>query len=118
MMTNTRTVTFNPLTHKIVPIEPTDLMINEGEFFASNSTLCYRDMIAAAPEYQDSQWMPIETAPKNKYILVCQSRNGITRVACGTDEYGNWKTGSSIMSYIAEVTHWMPLPTPPNSEVK
>jgi hypothetical protein len=43
---------FDRTTHKIVPIEPTDLMINEGEFFASNSTLCYRDMIAAAPEYQ------------------------------------------------------------------
>jgi hypothetical protein len=43
---------FDRSTHKIVPIEPTDLMINEGECFASNATLCYRDMIAAAPEYQ------------------------------------------------------------------
>ena len=48
-----RTVTYDDSTHKIVPIEPTELMINDGDVFASNATLCYRDMIAAAPEYQE-----------------------------------------------------------------
>jgi len=54
------TVTYDTATHKIVPIEPTELMINDGEVFASNATLCYRDMIEAAPEYKESE-NPLDT---------------------------------------------------------
>lgn len=66
------------------------------------------------PEVLDGGWQPIETAPKGKKILVCQSLNGIIALAHGVDRFGNWKTGPSAMDYIAEVTHWMPLPKTPS----
>ena len=50
-----RTITFDDSIYKLVPLEPTELMINDGEVFASNATLCYMDMIAAAPEYQEPE---------------------------------------------------------------
>ena len=62
------------------------------------------------------QWRKIETAPKDRDILVCQKQNGIIRTARGVDEYGNWKTGYSPMSILVGVTHWMPLPDPPTNE--
>jgi len=59
------------------------------------------------------EWQPIETAPKDREILVCQSQNSIVRIAKGKNEHGNWRTGSGPMDYIVAVTHWMPLPKPP-----
>lgn len=61
------------------------------------------------------QWQPIETAPKDRDILVCQSRNGIISAARGVNEHGDWKTGIGPMDYLAEATHWMPLPEPPSA---
>ena len=58
-------------------------------------------------------WQPIETAPENVQILVCQTKNGIISIARGKNEHSNWRTGISPMDYIAGVTHWMPLPAPP-----
>jgi len=61
-------------------------------------------------------WQPIETAQKRyNRILVCQSRNGIIAVAYWNNIYKHWSTGCGAMSYIAEVTHWMPLPKPPEN---
>lgn len=62
------------------------------------------------------EWQPIETAPKDRPILVCQKQNGIIKTAHNIDEYGNWKTGSGHMDFIVGVTHWMPLPPPPKVE--
>ncbi|MBK3745889.1 hypothetical protein G3A39_42835 [Paraburkholderia aspalathi] len=55
-------------------------------------------------------WQPIETAPKDKAILVYQAQNRIMATARDVDEYGNWKTGS--------VTHWTPLPTHPQEVIE
>ena len=60
-------------------------------------------------------WQPIETAPENVQILVCQTKNGIISIARGKNEHSNWRTGISPMDYIAGVTHWMPLPAPPEA---
>jgi hypothetical protein len=61
------------------------------------------------------EWQPIETAPENETILVCQARNRIIRTARGKNEQGNWRTGADPMDYIAGVTHWQPLPAPPEA---
>jgi hypothetical protein len=59
-------------------------------------------------------WQPIETAPKGyDRILVCQSLNGIIAMAYWDGGYNHWSTGVDPMSYITGVTHWMPLPKPP-----
>lgn len=63
------------------------------------------------------EWQPIETAPKDReWILVCQSKNGIIRTARWCETWEHWETGSGAMSYIASVTHWMPLPPAPETE--
>jgi len=61
------------------------------------------------------EWQPIKSAPKSAYtpILVCQSRNGIIRTAVWSVRYTHWSCGHGPMGFIAEVTHWMPLPDPP-----
>ena len=64
------------------------------------------------------EWQPIETAPKDKPILVCQSQNGIVRTARGVNDRGDWITGPSPMDYIVKITHWMPLPAAPKGETK
>jgi hypothetical protein len=61
------------------------------------------------------EWQPIETAPKDRRILVCQSQNEIIATAQGTNNHGYWRTGAGPMDYIVGVTHWMPLPPPPVS---
>ena len=61
-----------------------------------------------------SEWISVEDRfPDSKWVwvLACQSRNGIIKTARFTD--GDWRTGPSEMDFIAEVTHWMPLPEPP-----
>lgn len=60
-------------------------------------------------------WQPIETAPGNETILVCQSQNGIICTARGKNKYGDWRTGTGPMDYIAAVTHWMPIPAQPKA---
>lgn len=71
-------------------------------------------LLQATELLKQVEWQPIESAPKNKDILVCQGQNGIIRTAHGVNEYGNWITGShGAMDYIVGVTHWQPLPQPP-----
>lgn len=64
-------------------------------------------------EALDGGWQPIETAPKNRKILVCQYENKIVETANGIDRHGNWKTGQSPMDFICGVTHWREIPEPP-----
>ena len=61
-----KTVTYNPLTHKIVPIQATEEMSqayykgqrNHGFWYCAP---VYASVIAAAPEYQESsQWISVE----------------------------------------------------------
>jgi hypothetical protein len=58
------------------------------------------------------QWRPIETAPKDEYILVSGTdekwkRNPSAFVAKWCGHTGSW--GSTVV----DVTHWMPLPEAP-----
>lgn len=60
-----------------------------------------------------SDWQPIDTAPRDRDILVCQKQNRIIKTARGVDEYGRWRTGCGPMCILVGATHWMPLPEPP-----
>lgn len=53
---------------------------------------------------EQSGWMPIETAPTMKVVLVCDGVGYVGRAIKDLD--GLW-------NHIGKPTHWMPLPTPP-----
>ena len=85
-------------------------------------------------------WQPIETAPKDgrKIISTYTNRNGMKRTvmscwlteeqAAETDGDGvgleegwyecidNWNEYTEVAIHEGEPTHWMPLPTPPETK--
>lgn len=68
-------------------------------------------------------WIPIETAPKNKSIMLCcgVAQYGTQLIYCGRYRSGTmgepqaheiaWRCDSS--GRFSHPTHWMPLPEPP-----
>lgn len=61
-----------------------------------------------------SEWQPIETAPKDKWILVWCSNVKSCFVAMWNGEVEDF-VGEAHDLYIDSIdaTHWMPLPEPP-----
>ena len=68
-------------------------------------------------------WQPIETAPKQKIVLLwalTDTETGNWKMSTGywmpgyRDEPGSWTwDGRLLKAYEVHPTHWMPLPTPP-----
>ncbi len=66
------TVTFNPKTHKLVPIEPTDSMILAGDAEMdgiSHLGSAWDLMIAAAPDYPADQIVSVNDMVAAPYIV-------------------------------------------------
>ncbi len=68
------------------------------------------------------KWEPIDTAPKDKEIIVCDASSGWTIVASWSDRdgcgfrrlEGFWMSNGCVDNYLTiDPTHWMPLPEPP-----
>lgn len=57
------------------------------------------------------QWLPIETAPKNEWVLVYYT-NGM-EVSIATDDRGDGLWFDWDGDLYGEVSHWMPLPAAP-----
>lgn len=90
-----------------------------------------RELIARIETLEKAlEWQPIETAPKDKSILLANASNGY--MVCGawatsidTGESA-WRIGSSweddehVCLILKEgvATHWMPLPEPPTEATK
>jgi hypothetical protein len=53
-------------------------------------------------------WQPIETAPKDGTVIIVYAP-GFFQTAAWTG--GGWTNASD--SWLEDVTHWMPLPEPP-----
>lgn len=100
---------------------------------------CFRAMLAArpAPDAVRSQWLPIETAPKERKLIVgLRTSLGMWRTALATyygpeslfseeeDEYvpeGWYEYVYSVEEQprlAGQPTHWMPLPPPPEREAQ
>ncbi len=59
------------------------------------------------------QWLPIESAPKDRSrILVSHGSNGAC-VVYWSDSFDLWMTTGG--NFIRDITHWMPLPPPPET---
>jgi len=61
---------------------------------------------------EQSQWQPIDTAPKNGTELLLLDKCG-AMVTGAWDEIGAWMFPWGFMEINA--THWMPLPPLPNA---
>ena len=67
-----------------------------------------------------AQWQPIETAPRNRSVLLACPGSSV-KLYCGRERWGGrgepqpnefaWRCDSS--GTFANPTHWMPLPPPP-----
>ena len=62
---------------------------------------------------EQQQWMPIESAPMDRWILVINENNNY-RPFVARYKNGKWRDGECAMDFVAGVTHWMELP--PNPE--
>lgn len=64
-----------------------------------------------------SEWMPIETAPQDDWILAAEARSPDSTYpayAARWHSAGYWMVncGQPVV-YPSDPTHWMPLPSPP-----
>lgn len=69
------------------------------------------------------EWQPIETAPKEEWVLVLHINEGSYPHAT-VRQYAQWRDGSRELTWqwvdtlscvkpSLVITHWMPLPQPP-----
>jgi len=69
-----------------------------------------RELIGMTPEPAFPAWIPVsERLPEDKLDVLAVSRGGLI-ISCFIDEYKMWYAPCADR---LNVTHWMPLPTPP-----
>ena len=114
---------------KLVPDVPTSTMVLAGEkalsehdFLRMDSAYCA--MLATAPTQpvSEDRWLPIETAPKDKFVLLA-GPSGYTTIEivyatgrmCSDYHVGRWidHANDDLTDWGFEPTHWMPLPKAP-----
>ena len=98
----------------IVWINSADAMRPIGSI---RKALCSRmRKISDAFDDQDSDWQPIDTAPKDgtSVIAFVPGFGMGTFVLFWMDGY--WREPANMMGLKVKPTHWMPLPSPPKAE--
>jgi len=66
---------------------------------------------AYLPFHKPAEWLPIESAPHGGWILIC-AFDKLVMQACW-HHAGYWNAFDDTRVPEDAVTHWMPLPTPP-----
>lgn len=59
-----------------------------------------------------SDWLPIDTAPKDGTLILCWPRDDEHATAYWQE--GRWRVGCCGQSYY-NIKYWMPLPSPPEN---
>ena len=86
----------------------------------SNLHLCANELEAWIDE--NTNWQPIETAPKDGLTSILVFMYGSTMATAYWDGYGFVPDGVELTYDMTEIvfeatpTHWMPLPTPPQED--
>lgn len=62
-----------------------------------------------------TEWQPIETAPKNRHLLIFSSATGVETSFWNPslDDWDGGLDGYGEPQALVHATHWMPLPAPP-----
>ena len=117
---------------KLVPVVPThailDVMFDAGiDRHDGDLTILYRAILAAAPTppSTEDRWLPIETAPKDRFVLLA-GPSGYTTIEtvfstgrmCSDYHVGRWINHSNddLTDWGFEPTHWKPLPKAPTMQ--
>ena len=61
-----------------------------------------------------STWQPIDTAPKDRWILAINAHNNYRQFVVEWRD-GRWYYGEGAMDWIDNPTHWQELPLPPQT---
>ena len=71
--------------------------------------------VLSASQPAPQPWRPIETAPKDGTVVLvfAEERQGLPAFQCTAAHH---KDAGWCVDELREVTHWMPLPTPPQKE--
>ena len=117
---------------KLVPDVPTSTMVLAGEkalsehdFLRMDSAYCAMLATAPTPPVPEDRWQPIETAPKDKFVLLA-GPSGYTTIEivyatgrmCSDYHVGRWidHANDDLTDWGFEPTHWMPLPKAPTMQ--
>ena len=124
-----RTVTYDPEQWQLVPVRPSDAMIAGMETLdwtdsdvRANCFNMWQTALAAAPQHE-SQWQPIETAPKDCNIILfgrwwSDEQGWMKEPVIGrwnqkTD--GRWEFANAGGWWGIRPTVWTPLPQHPDT---
>ena len=119
---------------KLVPDVPTSTMVLAGEkalsehdFLRMDSAYCAMLATAPTPPVSEDRWLPIETAPKDEFVLLA-GPSGYTTIEtvfstgrmCSDYHVGRWidHANDDLTDWGFEPTHWRPLPKAPAMQEK
>jgi hypothetical protein len=112
------TCTFNPMTHKVVPIKITEDMKMASDINSVYSAEeQYKFILDVAPEYPaDAGWISVDERLPELFVdvLLHPRPNEYTVSGWMTTTNFMWK-GFSFDEH-EKITHWMPLPPAPESK--
>ena len=102
------------------------LSADESQYECRLSVNEVREIVGALEKSGD--WQPIETAPRDRWILVWDARlkrcvvvQSMTAIEDGSVDWvfaRHWDEFGKTMAFISkDATHWMPLPLPPTEKV-
>ncbi|MEH0863892.1 DUF551 domain-containing protein [Phytobacter diazotrophicus] len=99
----------------LVPVEPTDLMVEAMYRHPLSMRGALKAAISAAPKAPDG-WIPVSERMPNKHedVLVFETLNKDKLVASHKgDGHFYWNLNEEGREEYIDVSHWQPLPAPP-----
>ena len=102
--------------------ESVDPVMTKEELIAAAESIGMRFPGASIPPVSEDRWLPIETAPKDEFVLLA-GPSGYTTIEtvfatgrmCSDYHVGRWidHANDDLTDWGFEPTHWMPLPEAP-----
>ena len=105
--------------------ESVDPVMTKEELIAAAESIGMRFPGASIPPVSEDRWLPIETAPKDEFVLLA-GPSGYTTIEtvfstgrmCSDYHVGRWidHANDDLTDWGFEPTHWMPLPKAPTMQ--
>ena len=102
-----------------------EAVMTKEELIAAAESIGMRFPGASIPPVSEDRWLPIETAPKDEFVLLA-GPSGYTTIEtvfstgrmCSDYHVGRWidHANDDLTDWGFEPTHWMPLPKAPTMQ--